>query len=176
MGKLGRVCSLLSLLAGLATGAIAQNKTFIGTWKLDPSQSHGGDEDPANPPQSVTGTYSKDSVEFGSWCVHIVDHDGKAFSFCWSGPEDGSLHPVKDASGNVMLMESLKKQPDGTTRRHGENAPNSSSWDMVDRISDDGNSMISEGTAVDKDGKEVKMKLVYHRVVTGPPGNGTKSR
>jgi hypothetical protein len=123
----------------------------------------------------VTGTYSKDSPEFGSWCVRIVDHEGKVSSFCWSGPEDGSLHPVKDASGKVLLMESMKKQPDGTTRRHGEQTPDGSTWNVVDRLSDDGNTFSTEGSAVDKDGKESKLKLVYHRVVMASSGNGAKS-
>ena len=173
MRKLGRVCSL-SLLVAFAASAMAQNRTFIGSWKLDLSQSSAEGQDPSNPPQSIIGTYSKDSPEFGSWCVRIVDHDGNESSFCWSGPEDGSLHPVKDSSGNVLLMESMRKQPDGTTHRHGEHAPNGSSWDMVDRISDDGNTMVSEGTAVGKDGKETKMKLVYHRVVTESSGDSAK--
>lgn len=60
-------------------------------WKLDLSQSDLGPEPAA---KSVTVTVYKDTPEMLSWRVDIVDSEGKASSFSWSGPEDGTMHPV----------------------------------------------------------------------------------
>src|SRR5215469_15253593 len=76
----------------LAVGAWAQSKQpQLGMWKMDASQSDFG----TGPvPKSVTVTILKDTPEMLSWRAHIVDDKGKSISYSWSGPQDGSMHPV----------------------------------------------------------------------------------
>jgi hypothetical protein len=110
-----RVLAALALWA-LAGSCMAQSKhSGVGTWKLDVSQSEFG-SDPA--PKSVTITVLKDTTE---WRVHFVDDKGKPMSYSWSGPEDGSMHPVIQG-GKDIGKQSAKKEDDGSLLRHGEDA------------------------------------------------------
>jgi len=171
MRILAPVC-YVSLLACLVPVALAQNKSQVGTWKCDLSKSDFG-RDPA--PQSVTVTIMKDSPEMGSFRVRIVDHSGKIVSYSWSGPEDGSMHPVKDAAGKTLEMQSLKKQPNGTLLRHGEDSSDGSSFDATDTMSGDGKSIFEEITEKSKDGTATKLRHVYHRSATAS-NDKTKSQ
>jgi hypothetical protein len=167
--KLDCMCSV-SLLVCFAVCAMAQNRTFVGTWKLDASQSDLG-RDPA--PQSLTCTILKDSPEFASWRCRPVDQNGKLISYSWSGPEDGSLHPLKDPTGKVLAMESMKKQSDGTILRHGEDSSDGSSVDAVLKVSADGSTLTEEPTEKRKDGTETKQKSVLHRAAKAASGAST---
>ena len=151
-----------------ATLSIAQNRSYVGTWKLDTSQSDFG-TDP--PPQSVTLTLEKDSPKLGSFHVSLIGHNGKAMSYSWSGPMDGTMHPVTDANGKTLANESLKKQSDGTVLRHAEDPSDGSSFDAVSRIAADGNTMFDEITERTKDGKQTKQKYVFRRAGAAGPGN-----
>ena len=163
----------VSLLICLATGVMAQSGSLVGTWKLDVSQSDFG-RDPAL--RSFTFTMTKDSPELGSYRGHGVDHDGKPVSFLWSGPEDGTMHPVKNAGGKTLGMQSLKKQADGSILRHGEDSSDGSSFNAVGKVSDDGKTLTDEGTEKSKDGTETKVRQVYHRVAAAAAGEKAKSQ
>jgi hypothetical protein len=144
----------------LALGiASAQSKhSDVGTWKVDISQSTFGSE-PA--PKSITVVILKDTPQMLSWRVHGIDDKGKPFAYSWSGPEDGTMHPVMQ-NGKEIAKQSAKREDDGTLLRHGEE-PDGSAFDARDKTSDDGNAITEEITEKSKDGKESTNKTVYHR-------------
>jgi hypothetical protein len=159
-GTMRRICLVAAGCAILAISAMAQSKhSGVGTWKVDMSQSDFG-SGPA--PKSVTVTILKDTPKMLSWRVHMLDDKGKPINYSWSGPEDGSMHPVMQG-GKEIGKQSAKKQDDGSLLRHGED-PDGSSFDARSKLSEDGTSMNEETTEKSKDGKESKQKIVYHRV------------
>ena len=144
----------------LGIGAWGQTKhSAVGTWKVDIAHSEFG---AGEKPKSITVVVLKDSPKMLSWRVRGVDRDGKAFAYSWSGPEDGTMHPVMQ-DGKEIGKQSAKREEDGAILRHGED-PDGSSFDARSRLSEDGNSMNEETTTKDKDGKESKQKAVYVRV------------
>jgi|ERR1022692_211291 hypothetical protein len=155
----------------LVASSLAQNnRSGVGTWKMDASQSDFG-SDPA--PKSVTITVLKDTPEMLSWRVHLIDDKGKAIFYSWSGPEDGSMHSVMQMAKEIG-KQSAKKEDDGSLLRHGED-PDGSSFDARSKISDDGNTMTEETTEKSKDGKETKQKGVYRRASTRKKASEKKS-
>jgi hypothetical protein len=161
--------SLVLACASLVGGAFSQTKqSQVGTWKLDVSQSDFGSE-PA--PKSATVIVLKDTSALLSWRANMIDDKGQDVSFSWSGPPDGSMHPVMQG-GKEVSKQSAKKEADGTLHRHGED-PDGSSFDAYSKVSDDGNSMTDDGTSKAKDGKESKQKWVFHRV--GAKGSAVKA-
>ena len=151
--------SLVSLPAFAQTNAA--NKSSVGTWKLDVAKSNFGSE-PA--PKAVTLTILKDTVELNSWRVDVVDDKGQSMSFLWSGPQDGTLQPVKDPTGKILGQESLKRDKDGALLRHGVDSTDGSSFDARAVLSADGNTITDVMTSKAKDGKTGKMTSVYNRV------------
>jgi hypothetical protein len=105
----------------------------------------------------------------------LVDHDGKVISYSMSGSENGSVFPLKDSTGKVLSMESIKKQPDGTLLRHAEDSSDGSSYDSVLKLSADGSTLIEEGTEKHKDGTQKKKKSVLRRATTAASGEKAKS-
>jgi len=141
--------------------SLAQDKpSLVGTWKLDTAQSNFGSE-PAF--KSATLIVLKETPQIFSWRVRDVDEKGKPHSVSWSGPEDGSMHPVMAGGKPSGSQQSAKREQDGTRFRHGEDA-DGSVFDSHDSLSPDGNTLTSEITSKSKDGKENTIKLVSHRV------------
>jgi len=139
--------------------SLAQSEhSQVGTWKMDVSQSNFG-TDPA--PKAGTLNVLKDTPTMLSWRVQIVDDKGNAVSFSWSGPKDGSMHPVMQ-NGKEVSKQSAKVEADGSLHRHGED-PDGSSFDAYSKESD--NTITDEITSRTKDGKESKAKTVYRRVM-----------
>jgi hypothetical protein len=132
----------------------------VGTWKADLAKSTAGAE-PA--PKALTLTVLEDSIELTSWRIDIVDAKGEPMSYSWSGPLDGSLHPVKDAKGQVLLQESLTRDKEGALLRHGVES-NGSSFDARATLSADGNTITDVITSKTKDGKTSTETTVYRRV------------
>lgn len=150
----------IGMLLGIS--AWGQSKhSDVGTWDVDISQSTFGSE-PA--PKSITVVILKDTPQMLSWRVHGVDDKGKAFAYSWSGPEDGTMHPVMQ-NGKEIAKQGAKREDDGTLLRHGED-PDGSSFDAHDKSSDDGKTITEEATGKSKDGKESKTKTIYHRVMS----------
>lgn len=152
---------VLALVPFVAVTVAAQTNaskaSAVGTWKLDVPHSNSG-SDPA--PKSVTLTILTDTPQMSSWSVEVVDATGKRSSFAWSGPQDGTMHPIKGPDGSGK--ESLKKDPTGVLLRHGED-PDGSSFDSRATMSADGNTITDVGTAKSKDGKVTKLTSVYRR-------------
>lgn len=149
-----------AVLVVLGIGAWGQTKpSAVGTWKVDIAHSEFGS---GEKPKSITVVILKDTPEMLSWRVHGVDGKGKAFAYSWSGPEDGTMHPVMQ-NGKEISKQSAKREDDGAMLRHGEDA-DGSSFDARSRMSEDGNTMHEETSEKDKDGKEWKGKSVYVRV------------
>jgi hypothetical protein len=88
----------------------------VGTWKVDIAQSTFGSE-PL--PKSITVVILRDTPELSSWRVYGLDENGKAFAYSWSGPIDGTMHPVME-NGKEIGKQSAKREDDGTLDRHGE--------------------------------------------------------
>ena len=139
-------------------------KHRLGTWKLDLAKSTFGSEPP---PKAITLTILTDTPELQSWRIEVVDAKGESHSFSWSGPQDGSLQPLKDPKGQVLLQESLKRDKDGALLRHGVDSTDGSSFDGRSTLSADGNTLTDVVTTKTKDGKTSKMTMVYQRVTAG---------
>jgi hypothetical protein len=141
---------------------LAQDKhSFVGAWKLDVTQSQFAAGD--TPPKSVSGRISAETPKMFSYHAHGVDDKGKTFSESWSGPEDGSMHPVME-NGKPSGQQSVVKEQDGTLVWQGEGFPDGSSFKGHMYLSPDGNTATEDLTIKSKDGKESKAKQVWHRV------------
>jgi hypothetical protein len=150
----------VTVICLLSVGTWGQSKASdIGTWKVDIAQSTFSSE-PA--PKSITVEILKDTPQLLAWSVKGIDGDGKAFTYSWNGPIDGSMHPLMQ-NGKEIGKESAKREDDGTLVRHGED-PDGSSFDARDKLSEDGNTILEESSTKSKDGKETKTKTVYHRI------------
>lgn len=131
----------------------------VGTWHVDIAQSTFGSE---SVPKSITVVILKDTPQLLSWRVDGIDRNGKAFAYSWSGPPDGTMHPVMQ-NGKEISKQSAKREADGTLDRHDED-PDGSAFDARDMLSDDGNTILEEGLDKSKDGMATKTKAVYRRV------------
>ena len=105
----------ICLLCGVSTWGQSQHSQ-VGTWNVDIAQSTFGLE-PA--PKSITVAILKDTPQLLSWRVDGVDENGKAFAYSWSGPADGTLHPVMQ-NGKEIAKQSARREDDGVLDRHGE--------------------------------------------------------
>jgi len=151
------------LLAFGASSAFAQTnalkKSTVGTWKLDVARSDFG----SNPaPKSLTLTILKDAVESTSYQVTVVDDKDQSISYSWTGPMDGSMHPVKGPNGEELAQESLRVDADGALLRHGVEA-GGASFDGRATLSDDGNTITDVVTMTSKDGQTSKSTSVFVR-------------
>lgn len=163
-----RMRALVSAALTLVTFTVsaqtnAKHSSTVGTWKLDVAKSNAGSE---APPKSVTLVILKDTPQACSWRVDAVDEKGQAASFSWSGPQDGSLHPVKDAKGQTIGQESLKLEQDGSLVRRGTDN-DGNSFEAHAKLSQDGNTITDAMTMKTKDGKTVPQTWIYHRVLHG---------
>jgi hypothetical protein len=153
---LATACLLLTL-----TVAFAQQKaSAVGTWKVDIAHSDFG-SDPA--PQSITVTILKDTPQMLSWRVNGVRAKGEPFTYSWSGPEDGTMHPVIVEGKDGTDTQSAKREQDGTLVRRGENS-DGSSFEARSVMSADGKTITEATTSKSKDGKESKQSYIYRRV------------
>jgi hypothetical protein len=152
--------SAVSACTFFVLGSAAQSEhSQVGTWEMDVSQSSFG-SDPA--PKAATLKVLKDTPKMLSWRVQLVDDKGNAMSFSWSGPKDGSMHPVMQ-NGKEVSKQSAKMEGDGSLHRHGED-PDGTSFDAYSKPSDNNTSITDEITSRTKDGKESKAKTVYRRI------------
>lgn len=150
----------------IATGASAQkSRSVVGTWKQDMSQSDFGCEAAPKPTTPATITILEDRPEMLSWRVRTTDEKGKLVTYSWSGPRDGSMHPIM-LSGKVIGQESAKRDSEDAMVRHGE-FPEGESFDARSMMSADGNTITDEITDKSKDGKVCKEKQVYQRASGG---------
>ena len=147
------VLGLSILIATLCAGQTnASGQNVKGTWKTDAT----------NGQQPATLTVLKDTPALLAWRVRFTDDKGKPVMMEWSGPKDGSMHPVKVNGKDSGDMQSAKME-DNKLHRHGE-MKDGGSFDAYATLSDDGNTISDEGTGKDKEGKETKSTTTYHRV------------
>jgi hypothetical protein len=152
--------AVFSILIGSPIGLAQKKPSLAGNWKLDITQSEFG-SDPA--PKSMICTVLKDTPQMFSYRAHGLDDKGKSFAFSWSGPLDGSGHPILQ-DGKRVAQQSVTREQDGTLIRHGEDLTDGSSFEVRASISPDGNTLTEEVTSKSKDGKESRQKNVWHRI------------
>jgi hypothetical protein len=158
-------CALPVLLLALgASSALAQTtamkKSTVGTWTLDVAKSDFG----SNPaPKSLTLTILSDTAESTSYQVTVVDPKDQSMSYSWSGPMDGSMHPIKGPNGEELAQESLRVDADGALLRHGVEAEGGASFDGRATLSEDGNTITDVVTRTSKDGQTSKSTNVFVR-------------
>ena len=148
------------------TAQTKNNKSAVGTWQLDLTHSDLGAE---AAPKQVVLTILKDNSETLSWRTQSVDQNGNVFTYSWSGPTDGTTHPIETQDSTPIGTESVKRNADGSLSRHGE--IKDASFDARSTVSEDGNTITDEITQKSSDGRENKSKRVYRRV---PAINGRR--
>jgi hypothetical protein len=173
--RLARVAvSVVALFLLAAPPAFAQaaasHVSSVGTWKADLKQSKFGDE---QAPKSLTLTIMKDTPQLLSWRVDEVDATGKAMSYSWSGPQDGTLQPVKGSDGKEVGKESFKEDK-GVLIRRGDGGKEGPPFESHVTTSADGNTMTDVVTAKSKDGKPMTQTVVWHRTPTAAKGDSKK--
>ena len=97
---LGRAMPIMMVLVTIVTAAVAtpmafggpsQHPSLLGTWQIDPSSSQYHGRAPLR-----SGTMRFEAVSAGG--VHVIcdvmTASGIPFHFEYTGPEDGSVHPV----------------------------------------------------------------------------------
>ena len=151
--------TVMLLSASIALGQTNASKASTVVWKADLKQSTFG---PGPQPKSLTLNIIKDTPDAIEFRVDVVDATGKSDSYSWGGPVDGTLQPLKNAAGQVIGRESLKRDGDALLR-HGEDPSDGSSFDSRSTTSADGKTMTDVITIRSKDGKTSKMTTVFHR-------------
>jgi hypothetical protein len=146
--------------------AAASHVSSVGTWKADLKESKFGGEEP---PKSLTLTITKDTPQLLSWRVDQVDAKGKAMSYSWSGPQDGTMQPLKGADGKEVEKESFKDEK-GVMIRRGDGGKDGPSFESHVTTSADGNTMTDVVTAKSKDGKTITQTVVWRRTPAAKKG------
>lgn len=159
--QLKKMFVLTTAVIAISALGTAQTKTksAVGAWQLDLAHSDLGAE---AAPKQVVLTILQDTPESLSWRIQITDQNDKSSTYSWSGPLDGTPHPITNQDSIAIGTESVKRDGDGSLVRHGENKD--ASFDASSTMSEDGNTITDEITQKSKDGKEDKSKRVYHRV------------
>jgi len=167
-GAISVCAALLFLLsAPPAYGqAAASHVSSVGTWKADLKESKFGGEEA---PKSLTLTIMKDTPQLLSWRVEEVDAKGKAMSYSWSGPQDGTMQPVKGADGKEVAKESFKDEK-GVTIRRGDGGKDGPSFESHVTMSADGTTMTDVVTGKSKDGKSITQTVVWRRTPAAKKG------
>lgn len=151
---------LLAVTAVLLTAALpsgfAQNSAK-GSWKCDTAQSDFGSQPK---PKSIHLVIIKDTPEMLTWHLTEVTADGKTVTRAWSGPEDGTTHPVK-ATGEKGDA-SFKR--DGNDMVENVKTSDGMSFESHISLSDDGKTMTEHTSGTAKDGKSITETIVWHKV------------
>lgn len=143
----------------LVTSAFAQSgKSFVGTWKLDTSQSDFGSEPPS---KSGTVKILTDSPQILSYQGKFIAQDGTVMTLSWSGPEDGSKREISRDGKKTSVKQGITRE-NGTLVRQGEDEDGAFKSRLT--LSSEGNTLTDELTSKSKDGKESRAKHVYQRV------------
>jgi hypothetical protein len=152
---------LLVLTAVLLTaawpGVFAQNPSSVGTWKYNASQSDFGS---GTKPKSMTLVITKDTPQMLAWHLTEVDTDGKVIHESWSGPQDGSMHPLKRTGGN----REAGFQASGDQFTITEKSPDGTNTQSQVTKSDNGDTMTEHVTGTGQGGAPMTATIVWHRV------------
>ena len=112
--------AILWAILAVSVGLAQDKPSLAGSWKLDIAQS----EFSGPAPKSVAGTILKDTPQMFSYRSHGIDDKGKPFSQSWSGPEDGSMHPLIQ-NGKPSGQAGYTRAQDGTLVQHSQDADGS---------------------------------------------------
>ena len=123
------------------------------------SQSDFGSE-PA--PKSGMLTILTDTAQKYSYRARGIDDQGQPFVVSWSGPADGSMHPILLNGKPSGQTSGFKREPDGTMVRSGER-PDGSTLEVRMSLSPDGNTLTDDFVSKAKDGTVTKTKQVWQR-------------
>lgn len=145
------------LLTAMSTSAFAQAGSAVGSWRYDSAQSDFGTQ---AKPKSIRLVVTKDTPQMLSWHLTEVDANGKIIKESWSGPEDGSTHPLRSAG---MKNESSFKREGDDVIRHAKMADGAMEESHIS-MSDGGDTMTEHVTGTDKDGKQFTATLVWQRI------------
>ena len=147
------VFSVLTLACDPAALAAGHTHMPNSTWKLNAGRSDFGQG-----PVMKSDTYMihTDTDKWLTFDDVTVDGDGKTWKISWSGPQDGSMHPVKGMPGATMSSKTEDDSsrfvlPDGTTE------------DQFLTLSSDKKTATIKVDGKTKDGKTFHQTLVYDR-------------
>jgi hypothetical protein len=108
----------------------------------------------------MTLVITKDTPQMLAWHVTETDPNGKTTHESWSGPQDGSMHPVRRAGGNGQA--SFQANNGGYTMQ--EKMPNGISADSQISKSDGGDTMTEHVTGTDSKGQQFTETVVWRKV------------
>lgn len=145
------------LLSAALPSAFAQSNSNVGTWKFDAAQSDFGSQPK---PKSMMLVITKDTPQMLAWHVTETDPDGKTVHESWSGPQDGSIHPVKRTGGNGQA--SFQANNGGYTMR--QKMPNGVTAEAQITNSDGGKTMTEHVTGT-ANGQQFTETVVWHKVM-----------
>ena len=91
MKRILLTATAVGVLLGIGAWGETKKHSDVGTWKVDMAHSDFG---AGEKPKSLTVVVVKDTPAMLSWRVRGVDEKGKAFAYSWTGPQDGTMHPV----------------------------------------------------------------------------------
>lgn len=148
---------LAAVLITLALpSALAQNSS-VGTWRYDAAASDFGSQPK---PKSIHLVITKDSAAMLAWHLTEVSADGKTGTRSWSGPKDGTMHPLKTSTGTGQA--SFKGDENEMTIN--EKTPDGMTGEAHITKSDNGDTMTEHFTGTDKSGNQATETIVWHRL------------
>ncbi len=144
------------LLPSLLTSFVLAAHTHLptpSTWTLNLGESDFGSGPAMKSDVFVMITDTEKQAKFTD---SMVDGDGKTWNSSWSGPADGTTHPMTGMAGatystDVATDRSVLTLPDGTTI----------ACDFS--VSPDKKKFINKCVAKTKDGKQANQTMVYDR-------------
>ncbi|MGA3372739.1 MAG: hypothetical protein ABSC48_13365 [Terracidiphilus sp.] len=144
--------SLLTCVAVFPALAANTHTPAHSSWKLNLKESDFGGGPVL---KSEVETYSVDTDKWLTWSDVTVDDKGQRIKSSWSGPADGTMHPVKGIPGAMAGWNSATDtdhavMPDGTVFDETMTMP-------------DPNKIVFKVTVTDKAGNTVHQTLVYDR-------------
>jgi hypothetical protein len=154
-----KLCFALILALGLATVAMAQDKSVVGTWKLDVKKSSFG-KGPA--PKSGRLVITDDKDTSLKWKYTEVGADGKAETMSYAGAFDGKQHPVTGAP-TMYKSAAFTRTPSGEI---------DITWTKADGSTETETSTVEGNTMTNKNGDVTE---VLERAPAGAKAGTAKS-
>lgn len=145
------------LLTAALPFAFAQSNSGVGTWKFDAAQSDFGSQPK---PKAMMLYITKDTPQMLAWHLRGIDADGKVIRESWSGPEDGSMQPLKFTISNG---QSSFENNNGEFTIH-EKLANGATSDATVVNSDGGNTMTEHVTGTAPNGQSFTETIVWRRI------------
>ncbi len=144
------------LLPSLLTSSVLAAHTHVptpSTWTLNLAES-----DFASGPSMKSDVFVMltDTEKLAKYTDSMVDGDGKTWNSSWSGPADGTAHPVTGMAGATFST-------DAATDRSVMTLPDGTAIACDFSLSPDKKKFINKCVAKTKDGKQANQTMVYDR-------------